>query len=79
MACPDGRIDKATKEVSIAVIVSIKTGDLYFGDSYVSVVEALKHAGYELGLKPKITWMNAEEFDEETLKNFDGIIILRLG
>lgn len=70
------RIDKATKEVKIAVIGKYqKTGDYILEDSYVSVVEALKHAGYELGKKPVITWINAEDFDENSLNGFDGIII----
>lgn len=70
------KIEKATKEVKIAVIGKYqKTGDYILEDSYVSVVEALKHAGYQLGKKPVITWINAEEFDENSLNGFDGIII----
>ncbi len=70
------QIDKATKEVKIAVIGKYqKTGDYILEDSYVSVVEALKHAGYKLGLKPVVTWLNAEDFDEKSLNTFDGIII----
>jgi CTP synthase len=70
------KIEKATKEVKIAIIGKYqKTGDYILQDSYVSVVEALKHAGYELGVKPVISWINSEEFDEKELSNFDGIIV----
>ncbi len=70
------KIDKATKEIKIAVIGKYqKTGDYILEDSYVSVVEALKHAGYKLGLKPMITWLNAEDFDTKSLNDFAGIII----
>lgn len=70
------RIEKATKEVKIAIIGKYqKTGDYILEDSYVSVVEALKHAGYEIGVKPVITWINSEEFDESEISNFDGIIV----
>lgn len=66
----------ADRQVKIAIIGKYqKTGDYILEDSYVSVVEALKHAGYKLGLKPMITWLNAEDFDEKSLTNFDGIII----
>lgn len=77
------RIDKATKEVEIGIVGKYqKTGDFILEDSYVSVVEALKHAGYLLGLKPVITWINSEEFgnksDEEIkskLEKLGGIIV----
>lgn len=70
------RIESATKEVKIAIIGKYqKTGDYILEDSYVSVIEALKHAGYKLGVKPVVTWLNAEDFDQKLLANFDGIII----
>lgn len=70
------KIDKADKEINIAMIGKYqKTGDYILEDTYVSVVEALKHAGFKLGIKPKITWINSEEFDERSLKDFDGIIV----
>lgn len=64
------------KQVKIAIIGKYqKTGDYILEDSYVSVIEALKHAGYKLGVKPMVTWLNAEDFDEKSLINFDGVII----
>lgn len=70
------KIEKASKVVKIGIIGKYqKTGDYILEDSYVCVVEALKHAGYKLGLKPELTWINSEEYDEKILKNLDGIII----
>jgi len=70
------RIENAKKEVKIAIIGKYqKTGDYILEDSYISVVEALKHAGYALGIKPIITWINSEDFDEHEISNFDGIIV----
>lgn len=70
------KIDKASKEVCIAMIGKYqKTGDYILEDSYISVIEALKHAGFELGIKPKIKWINSENFDNKSLKEFDGIIV----
>ena len=56
------------------------TGDFILSDSYISVIEAIKHAAYQLKLKPEIDWINSELFEKEpekiaNLKEFDGIII----
>lgn len=48
-------------------------------DAYLSVVEALKHAGYEFGKEVEIKWINSEELDvtnfKEELKDVDGILV----
>ncbi|MDR0831590.1 MAG: CTP synthase [Bacillales bacterium] len=48
-------------------------------DSYLSVVEALKHAGYKYGCKIRINWISSEVLSPETshtyLKDLDGIIV----
>jgi len=56
------------------------TGDFVLGDSYISVIEALKHACYKLGVKPEIDWINSEMFEKEpekieTLKDYNGILV----
>jgi len=45
-----------------------------YSSCYVCVVEALKHAGWKLGLKPNLIWMDAEKLDYDYSK-LDGIII----
>ncbi|MFZ2976043.1 MAG: CTP synthase [Candidatus Moraniibacteriota bacterium] len=56
------------------------TGDFILSDSYISVIEAVKHATYKLKLQPEISWVNSEAFEKEPekleeLKNYDGVII----
>lgn len=70
------RIDKANDEVNIGIIGKYqKTGDYVLEDAYVCVVESLKHAGYKLGVKPKIHWINAEDYKDSDIKDLDGVII----
>ncbi len=69
------------KTVKIGIVGKyFGTGDFTLGDSYLSVIEAIKHAAWSLKLKPEITWLNAETYEKtpamlEELKNFDGIIV----
>ena len=48
-------------------------------DAYLSVAEALKHAGYETGAAVEIQWVDAEEITPETaealLSGCDGLIV----
>lgn len=50
-------------------------------DAYLSVVESLKHAGYPIGVKIKVNWVDSEKLENpevklsEVFKNSKGIII----
>ncbi|MDJ0270996.1 MAG: CTP synthase [Aigarchaeota archaeon] len=49
-------------------------------DSYVSVKEALQHAGVNIGARVEIDWVNTEEFENgsrslETLRGYDGVLV----
>ena len=48
-------------------------------DAYLSVAEALRHAGYELGTRVDIRWIDSEGITEEnvaeTLAGCDGLIV----
>ncbi len=48
-------------------------------DAYLSVAEALRHAGYDCGAKVEIAWIDSElitaENVEETLKYCDGVVV----
>ena len=48
-------------------------------DAYLSVAEALRHAGYENGVSVSIQWIDSEKITEETkdeiLSGLDGIIV----
>lgn len=53
-------------------------GNFSFTDSYISVIEAIKHAANYNRCKAKIHWLSAEEVENEgvkILKNMDGIIM----
>jgi CTP synthase len=51
-------------------------------DSYISIVEALKHAGAHLGLKPELSWIEATDIEESrvdvesALEEVNGAIVL---
>ena len=49
-------------------------------DAYISVVEALKHAGYKYGVKVTINWVDSESLEKDidlkkVFKNSRGIIV----
>ena len=64
-----------TKTIKIAMVG--KYTDLQ--DAYISVNEALRHAGYPVDAKVKIDHFNAEHINEDnvadTLKDYDGILV----
>jgi len=53
------RLMKASKPVKIAMIGKYTK----LRDSYISIIEALKHAGAYLGLKPVLKWIEATEIE----------------
>ena len=44
-------------------------------DAYLSIVEALKHAGYARGVEVKIRWIDSESFSPADLSDADGVLI----
>ena len=74
-------IKNSTKTVKIGIVGKyFGTGDFTLSDSYLSVIEAVKHATWSLKRKPEITWLSAEKYENnpatlEELKNFDGVIV----
>ena len=55
-------------------------GTSQLSDSYISVIEAVKHASWKNNVIPKIHWIDSKEFEEEsnklsTLDHVDGIIV----
>ena len=56
------------------------TGAFTLSDSYLSVIEAVKHAAWSESRKPEITWLDAEAYEKnpraaEELKKYDGVIV----
>lgn len=69
--------EKAQKEITIAIAGKYyKVGDFHLADSYVSVIEAIRHAAAELGVKVNLKWVDTEELMEDgqtAEKMFAGI------
>lgn len=74
-------IKTATETVKIGIVGKyFETGHFTLMDSYISVIEAIKHATYFHGKKPDIHWLSAGDHEDdpsklEALKGYDGIII----
>jgi len=77
------RIVSPSKIIKIAMIGKyIDIGDFQLKDSYISINEALKHAGAKNDTKVEIEWIDSKEFENnlddiqiEKLKKFQGILI----
>lgn len=74
------QIENATEEVHIALVGKyFKTGDYSLEDSYVSVIEAIKHAAWKNNVKPVLHWLDSEEFEKpqavKKLSEMDGVIV----
>ncbi len=62
---------EATKDVEIAILGK------YFGlpDSYMSVVESLKHACLQNKVNLNLHWIDADNYDSEDLSTLDGVVV----
>jgi CTP synthase len=76
------KIAKNTKKrVKIGIIGKyFETGNFTLTDSYISVIEAIKHAAWFYKRKPEIHWLSAEKYEKsplltKELKKYDGIIV----
>lgn len=71
------RMTEAKKEVQIALVGKY----VQLHDAYLSVAEALSHAGYAMGAKVNIRWINSETLEEEkpdldkVFAGVDGIVV----
>jgi CTP synthase len=74
-------IKMVKKPVKIGIVGKyFGTGDFVLIDSYISVIEAIKHTAYFYKRKPVINWIDSEKFEKDSrtlkeLKNYDGIIV----
>ncbi|MCE4617657.1 MAG: CTP synthase [Desulfurococcales archaeon] len=71
-------LSNAQKEVRISMVgkyVKLK-------DSYLSIIEALKHAGASFGVKPRLKWFEATDIErgkidvEKVIEDTDAVIVL---
>jgi CTP synthase len=67
------RIDTATTPVRIAIVGKYVT----LADSYLSVVESVKHAAFHHGAQPDIVWVASDDLTEgaDVLADVDGIVV----
>jgi len=69
----------AKKHAKIAMVGKyFSTGDFTLSDAYLSVIESIKHASARHDIKPKMTWIDSAQIEDEgtdMLKGFDGIIV----
>ena len=75
------KVHSLKKTVKIGIVGKyFEVGDFTLMDSYLSVIEAIKHASWAVKRKPEITWLSAEKYEKnpsalKELKQFDGIIV----
>ena len=74
-------IKTAKKPVKIAIVGKyFETGKFTLMDSYLSIIEAIKHASWFHKRRPEIYWLSAESYEKnprllKELKNYDGVIV----
>tara|TARA_Y100000310_G_scaffold280033_1_gene299508 strand:- start:1256 stop:2905 length:1650 start_codon:yes stop_codon:yes gene_type:complete len=75
------KIISPDKTIKIAMVGKyLDIGDFQLKDSYISINEALKHAGSKNNVKIDIKWIDSKQFEEDpesikTLKQFHGLLI----
>lgn len=75
------RVRRIKKTVKIGIVGKyFGTGAFTLADSYISVIEAVKHASWQFGRVPEIHWLDAEKYERnprtlQELKSYQGIIV----
>jgi len=79
------KLSNTIKTVKTPVKIGIvgkyfETGKFTLTDSYISVIEAVKHACWFNKRKPEIHWLSAEDYENnprllKELKDYDGVIV----
>ena len=69
------KVKNPDKQVTVAIVGKY----VMLSDAYLSVVEALKHAGIQLGCQVNIKWVLSEDIEKDGaadyLKDVDGILV----
>jgi len=75
------KIRKLDKKVTIGIVGKyFDIGSFQLSDSYISVIEAVKHAAWQNNRVPEIKWIDSKLFEKNpkklsTLDELDGIIV----
>ena len=76
-----GKIRTAERTVKIGIVGKyFGSGDFVLTDSYISVLEAIRHASCAVNRKPVIEWLDAEDYERSPkklaeLSSYDGVIV----
>ena len=74
-------IRTAKKSVKIGIVGKyFGSGNFVLTDSYISVIEAVKHAAYFFKAKPEIEWIDSNDYERspkklQELSRYDGIVV----
>ncbi|HXK36706.1 MAG TPA: CTP synthase [Candidatus Paceibacterota bacterium] len=75
------RMHSARQSVRIGIVGKyFGTGDFTLSDSYLSVIESIKHAAWAAGRKPEIEWLDAQRYEKDRaavreLERLDAVIV----
>ena len=75
------RIENPSKRINIAIVGKyVDIGDYALADSYISINQALEHAGAAADVGVDTTWIDSKQFEKDKtklndLKDYHGIII----
>jgi CTP synthase len=75
------KMNKVKKSVKIAVVGKyFATGEYTLADSYISVINAVKHAAWHNGVNPEMTWLDSEDYEKnpekiKELGGYDALIV----
>jgi len=75
------KISRLQNTVKIGIVGKyFDIGTSQLSDSYISVIEAVKHAAWNNNVEPVISWIDSKEFENDprklrNLDNLDGIIV----
>lgn len=75
------KVKNLKKEARVGIIGKyFDIGDFTLEDSYISVIEAVKHACWHNGFRPRIGWINSKDFEKDDgklkeLKKYDALIV----
>ena len=72
-------VKRAKKEIDIGIVGKyFATGNFNLADSYISVIEAVKHGAMANNCRVNLHWINTGEIEKngiKSLRKFDGIIV----
>ena len=71
-----GRIIRPSRTVDVAMVGKyVETGDFQLTDAYISVNQAVEHAGAAHGVRVKISWIDPRSMVDDVLARYPGVIV----